>query len=195
MVESVDLYISTIDSEIDNPNSFLVHPKRLPLLFTFKDSTFNSCVIEYTPIEYLTAINFAYILRILKADAQVKIIIYQPITVMQEYDSKQIEANAKLAGFMDFETGNDSFKNPKNGKPFSTISLSCLRPARIQKNIELELKNGSPKKINPSDTQKSSGQNKNLKVTNSGNVKDESSRRAVSSNVKIDEKKSRTKNR
>lgn len=185
MVETVELYISTIDSDLDRPNSFYVHPKRLPLLFTFKDATFESCVIEYTPIDYLTSINFAYIMRILKTDANVKIIIYQPITVMQEYDCRQIEANAKLAGFQNFETGNDNFKNPKNGKPFATLSLSFVRPAKVHKNLEQEA-NSSNKNKNPN-TSKSTSQPKILvnKTSTKNDQKNETAKRAVSSNIVV----------
>jgi hypothetical protein len=191
MVETVDLYISTIDSDLEKPNSFYVHPKRLPLLFTFKDATFNSCVIEYTTIDYLTAINFAYIMRILKTDAVVKIVIYQPITVMQEYDCKQVEANAKLAGFQDFETGNDSSKNPKNGKTFSTLSLSFVRPAKVLKTFELDV--SSPSKNKSSNTNKSTSQQKNLNNATPQNDRADTSKRSVSSNVKVEDRNNKSK--
>jgi hypothetical protein len=191
MVDTVDLYVSTIDSVLDKPNSFFVQPKRLPLLFTFKDASFNSCLIEYTSIDYLTAINFAYIMRILKTDAVVKIVIYQPITVMQEYDCKQVEANAKLAGFQDFETGNESIKNPKNGKPFSTLSLSFVRPAKVVKNMEVEV--NSPSQNKNAKTNKSTSQQKNLNNATLQNGRADLSKRSISSNVKLEDRNNKSK--
>ncbi len=40
-------------------------------------------------------------------------IIYQPISIMQEYDAKEIEANALYAGFIDIKIKNrfTRFKN------------------------------------------------------------------------------------
>jgi hypothetical protein len=139
MVDTVNLHISTIDSEQSNPNTFYIHPKRLPLLFVLKDVTFESCLIDYTPIDFLTSIHFAYILRTLKSEATIKVVIHQPITVMQDYDAKQVEANAKLAGFQDFETTPDSFKDHKSGKTFNTVSVNFVRPVKAPKKFEIEV--------------------------------------------------------
>ena len=163
MVDSVNLHISTIDTDVNNTSTFYIHPKRLPLLYTLKDITFDSCLIDYTPIDYLSSIHFAYILRTLKSEASVKVVIHQPISVMQDYDAKQIEANAKLAGFQDFETTADTFKDFKSGKPFNTVSVNFIRPLKAAKTIEVEIKTTTTSKTTVIDSKK--GETKPDKIT------------------------------
>jgi len=58
---------------------------------------------------------------------------------MQEYDAKQVEANAKLAGFTEFEHAQDTFKDPKSGKEFKTIGVKFIRPIRNPSKTEIEV--------------------------------------------------------
>lgn len=139
MEESITLLISQIDTRQGDNSVFYVHPQRLNLLYVVSDAVFESCHIENTSIDSLSSIHFAYILRTLKPNASVKVVVYQPITVMQEYDAKQVEANAKLAGFNDFENTTDTFKDQKSGKEFNTIAVNFIRPVRNPSRVEVEI--------------------------------------------------------
>ena len=139
MEEAITLLISQNDTRQSDPSVFYVHPQRLNLLYVVSDAVFESCLIENTPIDLLSSIHFAYILRTLKTNATVKVVVYQPISVMQEYDAKQVEANAKLAGFNDFENTSDTFKDLKSGKDFSTIAVNFTRPVRNPSRVEVEI--------------------------------------------------------
>jgi hypothetical protein len=139
MEESLTLLISQNDTRQGDNSVFYVNPQRLNLLYVLSDSVFESCLIENTLIENLSSIHFAYILRTLKPNSPVKVVVYQPITVMQEYDAKQVEANAKLAGFNDFHNTVDTFKDQKTGKDFNTIAVNFIRPVRNPNKIEVEV--------------------------------------------------------
>ena len=139
MEEKICLHISTIDSKLEESSVFFVHPQRLPILHVFSDNVFESCLINYTAIDYLSSLNLAYIMRTLKPHSTVRVVIYQPISVMQDYDIKQVEANAKLAGFSDFETSQDTFKDIKTGKEFGTIGINFTKPVRNSNKVEIEV--------------------------------------------------------
>ena len=139
MEDKVTLLISTIDSCLNDPTVFCVHPQRLPILHVISDNAFESCLINYTAIDLLSSLNLAYIMRTLKPTSTVRVVIYQPISVMQEYDVKQVEANAKLAGFSDFESSPDTFKDTKSGKEFNTIAINFVKPVRVSNRIEIEV--------------------------------------------------------
>ena len=162
MEENLILHISTIDANLADPSVFYVHPKRLNLVHILKKSLFESCLIDYTPIDYLTSINFAYIMKTLKSEAPCKVIIHQPISVMQDYDAKQVEANAKLAGFTDFENSTSTFKDEKSGKEFNTISVNCIRPVKTSKLIEVKVTKTTIKSNKESPEKKT---NENSKAT------------------------------
>ncbi len=139
MEESITLLISQNDTRQGDNSVFYVHPQRLNLLYVLSDAVFESCLIENTLIDSLSSIHFAYILRTLKPNAPVKVVVYQPITVMQEYDAKQVEANAKLAGFNDFQNTPDTFKDQKTGKDFNTVAVNFIRPIRNPNRVEVEV--------------------------------------------------------
>lgn len=139
MEEKLSLHISTNDAHLTDASIFYVHPQRLPILHVISDNVFESCLIDYTNIDLLSSIHFAYIMRTLKPEATVKVIVHQPITVMQEFDAKQVEANAKLAGFINFENSTDTFKDNKTGKEFNTIAVNFSKPTKNPNRIEIEV--------------------------------------------------------
>ena len=56
--------------------------------------------------------------------------------VMQEYDAKQVEANAKLAGFTDFVTTACDFTDA-SGKTLKTLMVSCVKPVKSGTEVEV----------------------------------------------------------
>ena len=56
-------------------------------------------VIKNSPVEFLKSKGFFNIYRTLKEGAVCEIIVYQPIFVMQDLNSGEIEANCKLVRF------------------------------------------------------------------------------------------------
>jgi hypothetical protein len=135
--------ILVIDGEgdySDNDNIFNLHPDRITMARCLADNTFKSCIIKNSATELLTAIHLSYVLRKIQPKSICDIFVFQPISVMQEFDCKQIEANAKLAGFTDF---NSRLVEIKDGeKSYRTIRIRCLRPEskREEKKEEEEVK-------------------------------------------------------
>ena len=66
-------------------------------------------VIKNSPVEFLKSKGFFNIYRTLKEGGVCEIIIYQPIFVMQDLNSGEIEANCKLVRFNDILIQSYSF--------------------------------------------------------------------------------------
>ena len=66
-------------------------------------------VIKNSPVEFLKSKGFFNIYRTLKEGWVCEIIVYQPIFVMQDLNSGEIEANCKLVRFNDILIQSYSF--------------------------------------------------------------------------------------
>ena len=66
-------------------------------------------VIKNSPVEFLKSKGFFNIYRTLKEGGVCEIIVYQPIFVMQDLNSGEIEANCKLVRFNDILIHSYSF--------------------------------------------------------------------------------------
>ncbi len=145
MEDEITLMVDTNDLYQDDMNCFYMHPKRLALLRCLSSQEFKSAVIQFSPIDTLTSLNFSYILRILRPGSICEVFVHQPISVMQDYDAKQIEANAKLAGFTGFEQNNVKVENPKDKSEYDTICVSFKRTEK--KGVEEEEDEPKDKKV------------------------------------------------
>ena len=76
-------------------------PSKLATSKFLASNTFDKATIRNCPVEKITSGGLVGIFSCLKPQGKINIIIFQPIEVMLFYDSKQIEANLKLAGFED----------------------------------------------------------------------------------------------
>jgi hypothetical protein len=130
--EKLELIVDTEDNYRSSEHQFYIHPQRLNFVRCLSDNQFVSCTVKNTSIENLTSMNFSYILRKLKPNSVLEVIIFQPISVMQEYDAKQVEANAKLAGFVEFETNNYMNVDSKTEKKYQTLAVTCVKPEKKQ---------------------------------------------------------------
>lgn len=135
-IEDIELIIDDEDTYREIENVIYLHPSYLPMIRCFKNSTFSSCSIRHTSIESLTSLNLVYILEKLRPNAKVDVTIAQPITVMQDFDAKQIEANAKLAGFDNVATYNTSFID-ENQKKIRTIGISFVKPIKNPNAVDI----------------------------------------------------------
>lgn len=137
--ERLELIVDSNDLYLDSTNVFYMHPQRLATLQCVENNQFSSATIKNSSIEHLSSINFSYILKKLKVQAVCEIIIHQPITVMQEYDAKQVEANAKLAGFSNIETTQVETVDPKTDKKIKTLAVTCTKPVKAENDKEIQL--------------------------------------------------------
>jgi len=135
------IYIDSKNSHADDHNIFSIHPNKLHFLGNFEKESFDAGVIQNCPSSTIKTLGLFYLVKILKPNAKLDVIIDQPISVMQGLDASEIEANAKLAGFVDiqqsdYETTNTEGERKMNIK---TISLTMTRPEKLKKNIEVEV--------------------------------------------------------
>ncbi len=74
----------------------------------------------------------------MKIDTILSVIISQPLSVMQSYDAKQVEANLKLAGFDRITIEDYEEENTKT----KTLAVKASRPNQreIQMLLRLNLK-------------------------------------------------------
>jgi hypothetical protein len=102
-VEAQIIYVDGKNQHLEDETIFAVHPNKLQWLSYFEKESFDQVIVQNTPTSYLKSINFFFMGKILKPNSIVEVFIDQPISVMQALDASEIEANAKLAGFVDIQ--------------------------------------------------------------------------------------------
>jgi len=127
------LYVDPKDLRLDDEDSFSVHPSKLSWLSSFENAIFDTAIIRNVPSSSLKSLCFFYIAKVVKPNGIVDVYVDQPISVMQSLDASEIEANAKLAGFVDFQQLNyEKWVREADGdKKFSTIRITMIRPEKI----------------------------------------------------------------
>ena len=129
-MEAYDLAIDSEDNYLDQENIFYIHPGRLPTLRCVQNNSFNGCFIQNTPVSALSSINLVTVMEKMKQQAEIKVYVDQPITVMQDYDAKQIEANLKCAGFENIGIDSGSYVKESTGKTIETLVVTASKPVR-----------------------------------------------------------------
>ena len=119
------LYIDPKDNHDKEDNCLVINPSHLNMADTFESNTFDKIFINNTKTEFLRAKGFFNLAKCLKSKGTLEIIVDQPIAVMQNLDAGEIEANAKLGGFIDIKTENCQINN--NGTKLSTIRIKMIK--------------------------------------------------------------------
>ena len=119
------LYVDPKDNHNNEDNSLVIHPSHLNMADTFESNTFDKIYINNTKTELLRAKGFFNLAKCLKSKGVLEIIVDQPIAVMQNLDAGEIEANAKLGGFIDINSENCTVNN--NGTKLSTIKIKMSK--------------------------------------------------------------------
>ena len=120
------LYVDPKDNHDKEDNCLVIHPSHLNMADTFESNTFDKIFINNTKTELLRAKGFFNLAKCLKSKGSLEIIVDQPIAVMQNLDAGEIEANAKLGGFIDVTSQSCTINN--NGTKFSTIEIKMTKP-------------------------------------------------------------------
>ena len=124
------LIIDSEDTYKDIENIFYVHPSHLNMLKSISNNQFTSVSIKNSSVDDISAYALMNLFGKLKTGAKVEMIIYQPISVMQEYDAKQIEASALLAGFTDVKINDISYVDSKTQRKMDTLSITFVKPEK-----------------------------------------------------------------
>ena len=121
------LIIDNDDTYQDESDVFLTSPQHMGCLKVVKPQTFDSALIQNAHVDDLSAFALTQLFTVLKMGARATIVITQPVLVMQDYDVKQVEANARLAGFEDISVSETTFVEPKSGKELTTQQLELVK--------------------------------------------------------------------
>ena len=119
------LYVDPKDNHDKEDNCLVIHPSHLNKADTFQSNTFDKIFINNTKTELLRAKGFFNLAKCLKSKGTLEIIVDQPIAVMQNLDAGEIEANAKLGGFIDIKTVSYDINN--NGTKLSTLKITMTK--------------------------------------------------------------------
>lgn len=141
MARAQDNFVLVVDSHdiyAEEVNVFQLKPEKMNLVRCLDDNRFSACKVLHTPVDKITPLFLSQLLNKLAPTANVSIIIDQPITVMQDFDAKQVEANAKLAGYVDVSVSDFLLK--ENDFSYNTKILSFVKPSREEKQPQVVVK-------------------------------------------------------
>ena len=137
MSERAELIIDTVD--IDDDNILFLTPNHIRGVKYCASNIFDYATIKNCPTEKLNSGSLIGVFNSLKPGAEIYIVVNQPISVMLEYDSKQIEANLRLVGFEDIKYEETADK--KNGTGLLIGTLTATKPVNKEKDIQFEIIN------------------------------------------------------
>ena len=123
------LVVDSIDKYNDD-NIYYVQPKRFSSIQYLQNNFFSKCKIQNSNIDLLTPFAFLNLFSKLKKNAITEIIIDQPVSVMQEYDARQVIANAQMAGFTNIKTTDTQYIEPRTQKKIDTLCVSFTKPEK-----------------------------------------------------------------
>lgn len=121
-----ELIVDTVEPKGDDIMYLL--PSKLASSKYLASNTFDQATIRNCPVEKITSSGLVGIFSSLKPQGKITIIVFQPIAVMLFYDSKQIEANLKLAGFEDIHINDVNIEDEKTKKRIQTQSIEATKP-------------------------------------------------------------------
>ena len=133
MSERAVLIIDAYD--IDDEDILFLTPDHIRGVRYCQSNIFDYASIKNCPTEKLNSGSLIGIFNSLKPGAELSIVVNQPISVMLEYDSKQIEANLKLVGFEDIKY--EEKNSPNVGLVEGT--LTAIKPVNKEKDLEIEI--------------------------------------------------------
>ena len=122
-----------IDSKLHEKDEgiFYLLPSEMSKSGLLNPEKFDSCTIQNVDVDDIRPSALLGILSSLKPNGKVTVVICEPIAVMQPYEARMIEANAKLAGFVDIETNNGTFFNEFSGQNDETLVVSFTKPEKV----------------------------------------------------------------
>ena len=128
-----------VDTEVPKDDDIMyLLPSKLATSKYLASNTFDQATIRNCPVEKITSSGLAGIFSCLKPQGKINIIVFQPIAVMLFYDSKQIEANLKLAGFEDIHISDIIIQDEKTKKNIQTQSIEATKPVS-KRNVDINI--------------------------------------------------------
>ena len=121
-----------IDSEVNERDEgiFYLLPSEMSKSGLLNPEKFDSCDIRNVEVDDIRPSALLGILSSLKPNGRVTVTLCEPIAVMQPYEARMVEANAKLAGFVDIQTNPGTFFNKFSNQEDETLVISFTKPER-----------------------------------------------------------------
>ena len=121
-----------IDSKVGEreENTFYLLPSEMSKSGLLNPERFDSVDIRNVAVDDIRPSALLGILSSLKPNGTVSVLICEPIAVMQPYEAKMIEANAKLAGFVDIQTSPATFFNEFSNSEDETLCVTFTKPEK-----------------------------------------------------------------
>ena len=122
-----------IDSKLHEKDEgiFYLLPSEMSKSGLLNPEKFDSCTIQNVNVDDIRPSALLGILSSLKANGRVTVVICEPIAVMQPYEARMIEANARLAGFVDIQTASGTFFNEYSGQNDETLVVTFVKPEKV----------------------------------------------------------------
>ena len=121
-----------IDSEVGERDEgiFYLLPSEMSKSGLLNPEKFDSCEIRNVDIDDIRPSALLGILSSLKPKGRVTVTLCEPIAVMQPYEARMVEANAKLAGFTDIKTSPAYFFNEFSNQDDETLCVTFTKPEK-----------------------------------------------------------------
>ena len=121
-----------IDSEVKERDEgiFYLLPSEMSKSGLLNPEKFDSCDIRNVEVDDIRPSALLGILSSLKPNGRVTVTLCEPIAVMQPYEARMVEANAKLAGFVDIQTSPGTFFNKFSNQEDETLVVTFTKPER-----------------------------------------------------------------
>ena len=121
-----------IDSKVGKRDEgiFYLLPSEMSKSGLLNPEKFDSCEIRNVDVDDIRPSALLGILSSLKPNGRVTVTLCEPIAVMQPYEARMVEANAKLAGFVDIQTSPGTFFNKFSNQDDETLVVTFTKPER-----------------------------------------------------------------
>ena len=149
-----ELIIDSIEPE-DKQEAMYIKPSRINTTKYLSQNTFDQATIRHSSVEQITSNGLSGIFSSLKPLGKINIIVHQPIGVMIFYDSKQIEANLKLAGFENIKISDIKYNDEITKHEVQTQEIEAEKPeSKRNVDVTIEIKKTTYKEQKPITTYK-----------------------------------------
>ena len=121
-----------IDSKVGQRDEgiFYLLPSEMSKSGLLNPEKFDSVDIRNVNVDDIRPSALLGILSSLRPKGTASVLICEPIAVMQPYEAKMVEANAKLAGFTDIQTSPATFYNEFSDKEEETLCVTFTKPEK-----------------------------------------------------------------